>query len=53
MIFRDCFSSIENIEKYIKEAKYYKDKYKDKIKINRFRSRLFGWIWRVYYKNAR
>ena len=26
--------SIENIEKYIKEAKYYKDKYKDKIKIN-------------------
>ena len=26
--------SIENIEKYIKDAKYYKDKYKDKIKIN-------------------
>ena len=33
--FLDTVSpSIYSIEKYIEEAKYYKNKYKDKIKIN-------------------
>ena len=34
MILESVSPSIENIDKYMKEVKYYKEKYKDKIKIN-------------------